>query len=74
MIEMISLEKLRKRAEKHGMRIATDRKTDSYILFDIQTNCVAAYPALMTIEEVEAWLDDLDAQTADDGASDDTPF
>ena len=36
------------------------------MLVDNRTNTVAAYPELMTLEEVEQWLDDLDTNEGTD--------
>ena len=52
--------KLRRRAKKLELSIVYDRKNDGFILVDTFTNTVAAYPAIMTLEQVEEWLNDLE--------------
>lgn len=52
--------KLRRRAKKLELSIVYDRKDDGFILVDPFTNTVAAYPAVMTLEQVEEWLNDLE--------------
>lgn len=62
----MTLGQLKSKAKKHDMTIYKyERGEDSYMLVDIYLNAVAA-PAPMTLEEVEAWLDDLDNAPMDD--------
>lgn len=57
---------LRRRARKHGLKIVRNRNT-GYILVDIFTNTVACYPSILSLEEVEIWLDDLEERVANNG-------
>lgn len=55
----MTLNQLKTRAKAHDLMIRKDGK-GGYVLVDIYINALAA-PGPMTIEEVEMWLDDLDA-------------
>lgn len=59
----MTLYQLKKRAAQRNCVIRKDGH-GNFMLVDIYTNCVVAYPALMTLEELENWLDDLDALDA----------
>ena len=60
----MTLEQLKTRAKHHGLLIRRNGYGDSeprnFSLVDISTNAIAAYPQVMTLEEVSDWLDDLD--------------
>lgn len=56
----MTLNQLKTRAARHDLMIRKDGHGD-YLLVDIQTNGLAA-PGPMTLDQVEAWLDDLDMQ------------
>ena len=60
---MALLMSLRRRAREHGLNIVRNYGT-GYILVDKFTNTVACYPSILSLEEVEIWLDDLDERTA----------
>lgn len=62
---MKTLNQLKTQAKKHDLLIRKDGR-GNFMLVDNRTNTVAAYPELMTLEEVEAWLDELD--TTDENA------
>lgn len=58
--------KLRRRAKKLDLSINYDRTYNRYVIIDNPTNSVAAYPTYMTLEEVDAWISDLEREkTAD---------
>ena len=55
----MTLYQLRKRAADRDLIIRKDGH-GNFMLVDIHTGGVANYPAQMTLEEIENWLDDLD--------------
>ena len=55
----MTLYQLKKRAADRDLIIRKDGH-GNFMLVDIHTGGVAAYPAQMTLEEIENWLDDLD--------------
>ena len=57
----MTLYQLRKRAADRDLIIRKDGH-GNFMLVDIHTGGVAAYPASMTLAQVESWLDDLDDQ------------
>lgn len=59
-----TLRRLKARAKRHGLQIHRDNE-GNYILIDSDTGIVAADSALMTLAEVENWIDDLDTQCVD---------
>ena len=59
-----TLRRLKARAKRHGLQIHRDCH-GNYILVNRDTGIVAADSALMTLAEVENWIDDLDAQSVD---------
>ena len=62
---MKTLNQLKTQAKKHDLSIRKDGH-GNFMLVDNRTNTVAAYPELMTLEEVEQWLDDLDTNEGTD--------
>lgn len=56
----MSENQIRARAKRHGLALRKSRRTDGYLLVDLRGNFLAA-PSSMTLEQVEQWLDDLDA-------------
>lgn len=54
----MTLKELKTRAKRHDMMIRKDGK-GNYLLVNIGTN-IAAAPGPMTLDQVEAWLDDVD--------------
>ena len=58
----MTLYQLKKRAADRDLIVRKDGH-GNFMLVDIHTGGVAAFPAQMTLEEIENWLDDLDAQT-----------
>ncbi len=63
LLEAALLMSLRRRAREHGLNIVRNYGT-GFILVDTFTNTVASYPSILTLEEVEQWLDELDERTA----------
>ena len=59
-----TLRRLKARAKRHGLQIHRDCE-GNYILVNRDTGIVAADSALMTLAEVENWIDDLDTQCVD---------
>lgn len=57
---------LKRRAREHGLNIVRNYGT-GYILVDTFRNAVACYPSILTLEEVEQWLDELDERAANNG-------
>ena len=57
----MTLYQLRKRAADRDLIIRKDGH-GNFMLVDIHTGGVVAYPAPMTLAQVESWLDDLDDQ------------
>lgn len=57
----MTLYQLKKRAADRDLIIRKDGH-GNFMLVDIHTGGVAAYPAQMTLEEIENWLDELDAK------------
>lgn len=57
----MTLYQLRKRAADRDSLIRKDGH-GNFMLVAIHTGGVAAYPAQMTLEEIENWLDDIDAK------------
>lgn len=55
------LERLKRRAKRHGLTIRTYCGEGFFMLVDVERNFVAA-PAPMTLEQISMWLDDLDEQ------------
>lgn len=55
----MTLYQLKKRAADRDLIIRKDGQ-GNFMLVDIHTGGVAAYPAQMSLEEIENWLDDLD--------------
>ena len=67
LLEAALIMSLRRRAREHGLNIVRNYGT-GYILVDKFTNTVASYPSILTLEEVEQWLDDLEEErTANNG-------
>lgn len=56
---MKTLNQLKTQAKKHDLLIRKDGH-GNFMLVDARTSAIVAYPELMTLEEVEAWLDELD--------------
>ena len=62
------LRALRRRARKHGLSIVVNRKpVTGFILVNNFTNIAASHPSILTLEEVEKWLDELDERVANNG-------
>lgn len=63
----MTIDQLKRQARKHGLKIIRRREyaTEIYMLVDIETNTVAANN-MMTLEDIEAWLEDIEAHKADD--------
>lgn len=59
-----TLRRLKARAKRHGLQIHRDSE-GNYIIIERDTGIVAADSALMTLAELENWIDDLDAQSVD---------
>lgn len=57
----MTLYQLKKRAADRDLIVRKDGH-GNFMLVDIHTGGVAAYPASMTLAQVESWLDDLDDQ------------
>lgn len=55
----MTLYQLKKRAADRDLIIRKDGH-GNFMLVDIHTDGIANYPAQMTLEEIENWLDDLD--------------
>ena len=63
----LTIDQLKRQARKHGLKIVRRREyaAEIYMLVDIETNFVAA-PNMMTLEDIEAWLEDIEAHKSDD--------
>ena len=63
----MTIDQLKRQARKHGLKIIRQHTlcAEIYMLIDIETNKVAA-PNMMTLEDIEAWLEDIEAHKADD--------
>ena len=63
----MTLFQLKRRAFKNGLKIIRRREcaAEIYMLVDIETDTVAA-PNMMTLEDIEAWLEDVEAHKSDD--------
>lgn len=55
----MTLYQLKKRAADRDLIIRKDGQ-GNFMLVDIHTGGIAAYPAQMSLAEIENWLDDLD--------------
>ena len=63
----LTIDQLKRQARKHGLKIIRRREyaAEIYMLVDIETNTVAA-PNMMTLEDIAAWLEDIDVHKDDD--------
>lgn len=63
----MTIDQLKRQARKHGLKIIRRREyaAEIYMLVNIETNLVAT-PNMMTLEDIEAWLEDIEAHKADD--------
>ena len=62
------LRALRRRARKHGLNIVFNRKpVTGFILVNKFTNIAVSYPSILTLEDVEQWLDELDERVVNNG-------
>ncbi len=56
----MTLQELKRRAKSLGLMIRRDGH-GNFILTDAATNTVAAYPATMSLDQIEEWLNDYEA-------------